>query len=166
MFVCSVKGNTLKFAGIIALAIAAAAALIIALPGGSNKSVAAGALFEGEEKVNYDKIKTSDDIIKFLAQFGWEAKEGCIEETDVKIPNDFDRVMNSYNDVQLAQGLDLTKYKGKEVTRYTYEITNYPDYEGTVYANVIIYKNRVIGGDICSSDVKGFIQGFEMPAGQ
>lgn len=166
MFVCSVKGNTLKFAGIIALAIAAAAALIIALPSGSGGSVAAGSLFEGEEKVNYDKIKTNDDRLDFLAQFGWEAKEGCIEETDVKIPTDFDRVMNSYNDVQTAQGLDLSKYKGKEVTRYTYEITNYPDYDGTVYANIIVYKNRVIGGDICSSDVKGFIQGFEMPAAQ
>ena len=58
--------------------------------------------------------------------------------------------------------LDLSKYKGKTVQRYTYEITNYPDYSGTVYANIIIYKSRVIGGDICSSDVEGFIQGFEM----
>ena len=161
MFVCSVKGNTLKFAGIIVLAIVAAAALIIALPSGG--SVAAGSIFEGESKVNYDKIKTDNDRIEFLAQFGWETKDGCVEEAKVTIPDDFDRVMNSYNDVQLAQGLDLTKFKGKEVERFTYEITNYPDYDGTVYANIIVYKNRVIGGDICSSDVKGFIQGFEMP---
>lgn len=163
MFVCSVKGNTLKFAGIIVLAIVAAVALIIALPSDVG-SVAAGSLFEGEEKVNFDKIKTNDDRLGFLSQFGWEAKEGCIEETTVRIPGDFDRVMNSYNDIQIAQGLDLSKFKGKEVTRYTYEITNYPDYDGTVYANIIVHKNRVIGGDICSSDVKGFIQGFEMPA--
>lgn len=163
MFVCSVKSNTLKFIGIVAIAVAAVVTLIIALPQGSG-SVAAGSVFEGADKVNYEKIKTNENRIEFLGQFGWEANENCLEETEVKIPADFDRVMNSYNEVQKAQGLDLSKFKGKTVTRYTYEITNYPDYDGTVYANIIIYKNRVIGGDICSSDVKGFIQGFEMPA--
>ena len=28
-------------------------------------------------------------------------------------------------------------------------------------ANVIVYKKRVIGGDICSTDVTGFIYGFD-----
>ena len=70
----------------------------------------------------------------------------------------------SYNDLQKAQGLDLSEYKGKSAMRYTYEITNYPDYDGTVYANIIVYKNRVIGGDICSSGTQGFIQGFELPS--
>ena len=50
---------------------------------------------------------------------------------------------------------------GKDVTRYTFTITNYPNYEGTVLANVLVYRNRVIGGDICSADVSGFVQGFE-----
>lgn len=160
MFVCSVKSNTLKLAAIIVLAVVAAAVLIILLP--SNDKVAAGSLFKGSDTVSYDKIKTEDDRIKFLSQFGWETKEGCIEEVEVKIPADFDRVMNSYNDLQKSQGLDLSEFKGKSATRYTYEITNYPDYDGTVYANIIVYKNRVIGGDICSSDTQGFIQGFEL----
>ena len=45
--------------------------------------------------------------------------------------------------------------------RYTYEVTNYPDAQGTVYANILIYRNKVIGGDVCSADVTGFIHGFE-----
>ena len=45
--------------------------------------------------------------------------------------------------------------------RYTYEITNYDGEDGVVYANILIYRNRVIGGDICSADVTGFIHGFE-----
>ena len=49
----------------------------------------------------------------------------------------------------------------KSVTRYSYRITNYPDYDGDVLANVLIYKNRVIGGDICSTDANGFIHGFD-----
>ena len=161
MFVYSVKGNTLKLWGIIALALVAVTVLVIALPGGD--AVAAGSIFEGEETVSYDRIKTESSRLDFLRQFGWEVSESCIEEVEVRIPQDFDKVMNSYNEIQKAQGLDLSKYKGKTVQRYTYEITNYPDYDGTVYANIIVYKSRVIGGDICSSDIEGFIQGFEMP---
>lgn len=79
------------------------------------------------------------------------------------IPKEFDKIMKTYNEVQKQQGLDLEKYKGKDVTRYTYEITNYPGAEGKVIANLIICKNRVIGGDICSADVNGFIHGFAKP---
>lgn len=60
-----------------------------------------------------------------------------------------------------SQGLDLSKYKRKDVTRYTYKITNYPDYDGTVYANILVYRGKVIGGDICSADVNGFVRGFD-----
>ena len=52
----------------------------------------------------------------------------------------------------------------KTAQRYTFKITNYPSYEGTVYANVITYRGRVIGGDICTADAKGFIHTFSMPA--
>lgn len=161
MFVCSVKGNTLKLWGIIILAIAAVTALVIALPDAD--AVAAGSIFERNDSIRYDKIKTEENRTDFLRQFGWDPGAECIEEVEVSIPADFDKVMNAYNEIQKAQGLDLSGYKGKTVHRYTYEIKNYPDYSGTVYANIIIYKNRVIGGDICSSDVEGFIQGFEMP---
>ena len=53
------------------------------------------------------------------------------------------------------------KFKNKDVTRYTFAVTNYQGYEGTVYANVLFYRNRVIGGDICSADISGFVHGFE-----
>ena len=101
--------------------------------------------------------------MSFLQQFGWEVEEEPEEEVKIRIPSDFDKVMNSYNELQKQGGLDLSKYRGKEVTRYTYKVTNYPDYDGTVLANVIVYKNRVIGGDVCSSDVSGFIGTFEYP---
>ena len=81
----------------------------------------------------------------------------------MRIPAEFDKVMNTYNELQKRGGLDLSKYKGREVTRYSYNVRNYPDYDGTVTANVIVYKNRVIGGDVSSSDVSGFIGTFEYP---
>lgn len=161
MFVYSIKGNTLKLFGIIALALVAVTVLAVTLP--SSQSVEAGSILESSNTINYDKIKTDEARKGFLRQFGWEVESSAVEEVEMKIPADFDKIMNAYNDIQKDQGLDLSKYKGKTVQRYTYEIKNYPDYDGTVYANVIIYRNRVVGGDICSADIKGFIQGFEMP---
>lgn len=161
MFVCSLKASSLKFVGVIGIAVAALIALLILMP--PTQDVSAGAILEDNGTINFEKIKTNENRLEFLSQFGWEAGKDAVEEVEVRIPSDFDKVMNAYNEVQKAQGLDLAKYKGKTATRYTYQITNYPDYDGTVYANIIVYKNRVIGGDICSSDVSGFIHGFALP---
>ncbi|MBE6563403.1 MAG: DUF4830 domain-containing protein [Ruminococcaceae bacterium] len=192
MFVYSVKGNTLKLAGIICLAAVLMLTLLLLVPDNSEnitpQDEAQAVAAEGEntetgeaetektedtaapeenktkeEKTNYNKIKTNEDRIKFLEQFGWQVENEPEEEVTVKIPRTFDNVLNSYNNIQLHQGLDLTKYSGKEVSRYTYKVTNYPDYSGDVKANIIVYRNRVIGGDICSADVDGFIKDFTFP---
>ncbi len=159
MFICTVKANTLKLIGAIGLAVLSLCAIILLIP--EYTPVTTGTIAASVSKYNYEKIKTAEDREAFLAQFGWEFDREPVEEVTMKIPARFDKVMNAYNELQKNQGLDLAKYKGKEVTRYTYKITNYPDYQGTVFANVILYKNKVVGGDVCSSDVTGFIQGFE-----
>ena len=159
MFICTVRANTLKFVSVIVASIAILCAIILAIP--EYTPVTTKAISASAEKYSYDKIKTVDDAVNFLAQFGWEADSAPLEEIKIKIPSEFDKVMNAYNELQKSQGLDLSKYREREVTRYTFKITNFPNYTGTVMANVIIYKNKVIGGDICSSDVTGFICGFE-----
>ena len=110
---------------------------------------------------SYDKVKTAEDAAKFLTQFGWTVDATPVEEKAVTIPAEFDKIFSAYNEMQKAQGCNLLKYKNKDVTRYTFSVTNYEGYEGTVYANVLVYRNRVIGGDICSADVAGFVHGFE-----
>ncbi|MBR4206167.1 MAG: DUF4830 domain-containing protein [Clostridia bacterium] len=161
MFIWTVRANTLKFFGIIAVSLAVLCAVILAVPEyvpTSTKAITAAA-----EKYSYKKVKTPEDVQKFLAQFGWETESEPLETAKIKIPSEFDKVMKSYNELQRSQGLDLSRYRGKEVTRYTMKVTNYPNYKGTVMANVIVYRNKVIGGDLCSSDVTGFIHGFERP---
>jgi hypothetical protein len=125
--------------------------------GGEFKYITTGT----ETEINYSRIKTNEDRIKFLEQFGWRVAERPVEEVEVKIPEKFDKVFTGYNEIQKRQGLDLSKYHGKNVMRYTYEITNYEGESGKVYANVIVYRNKVIGGDVCSANVGGFIHGFE-----
>ena len=65
--------------------------------------------------------------------------------------------------LQSGQGFDLEKYKGKRVKRYTYEISNYPTGETGVQAGLLIYKNTVVGGEVLSSQLGGFIHGLAMP---
>ena len=159
MFVYSLKASTLKFFAVVCVALTALVMMITFIPsydGGEFKYITTG----NEVDINYSKIKTNEERIAFLSQFGWKTGENPIEEVEVTIPENFDKVFTGYNEIQKRQGLDLSKYKGKKVIRYTYEITNYENANGKVYANIIVYRNKVIGGDICSANVGGFIHGF------
>lgn len=156
MFVYSLRASTLKFFGVVSVALIALITLIAFVP-----TYDAEASAYETVSYNYEKIKTDDDVEEFLAQFGWQVGAEPNESVDVTIPDTFDKIFSAYNQIQKQQGLDLSNYKRKTVKRYTYTVDNYPDYEGTVYANVLVYRGRVIGGDICSADVEGFIHGFE-----
>ena len=174
MFIYSFKASSIKFFGILCVAMAALITLIAFVPAYAGDDAPAqngGVAVDAPEaesgvtvSVRYDKVKTADDAASFLSQFGWVVDAGSVETREVTIPAQFDKVFAGYNELQKAQGLDLSKYKKKTVTRYTFTVTDYEGYEGTVYANVLVYRNRVIGGDICSADVSGFIHGFEKPA--
>lgn len=163
MFIYSFKASTLKLLGIISVTLAALIAIIAFVPVYADgfSSVTTGAQVEGEKSISYDKVKSAADAVNFLSQFGWTVDGGSPESAKVTIPSEFDKVFAAYNEIQKSQGLDLSKYKKKELTRYTFEVTNYEDYEGKVYANVLVYRNKVVGGDICSADVSGFVHGFE-----
>ena len=160
MFIYSLRASTVKLVGVICVALTVLIALIAFVPTYAISSqTSAGA--DQEVSYSYDKVKNAEDAVSFLSQFGWAVNATPVEVKTVTIPEEFDKVFASYNELQKEQGLNLSKYKNKDVTRYTFSVTNYPDYEGTVYANVLVYRNRVIGGDICSADVSGFVHGFE-----
>ena len=161
MFIYSLRAGTVKLVGVICVALTVLITLIAFVPTYSaDNSTAANA---GETAVNYsyDKVKNAQDVISFLSQFGWEVGSEPVEIKTVTIPAEFDKVFAAYNEMQKGQGLNLSKFKNKDATRYTFAVSNYEGYEGTVYANVLVYRNRVIGGDICSADVSGFVHGFE-----
>ena len=160
MFIYSLRASTLKFFGIVAAGVIALVALLMIFP--TDASIEAAA--DGNENINYEKIKTHDDRVNFLLGFGYSVEGDPVEEKTVKIPSEFDKTMTSYNELQKETGLDLYRYRGKEVTQYTYTVTNYPGYDGKVYANLLIYRGRVIGGDIASADVNGFMHGLRSPS--
>lgn len=160
MFVYSLRASTLKFFAVVCVALTALITMITFIPGYDTGEL--GYITTGQEKeINYDKIKTNEDRVNFLSQFGWQVKSEPVETAEITIPEEFDKIFMGYNEIQKRQGLDLSRYKNKNVMRYTYEVTNYSGEDGKVYANVIVYRNKVIGGDVCSANVNGFIHGFE-----
>ncbi len=160
MFIYSLKASTVKFFTVLTLSVIALVTLIVFIPK-SDEAVSQSVYTDGQS-VSFDKIKTNEDRISFLSQFGWEVEAEPAEEAQITVPAEFDKVFIAYNELQKQQGLDLGKYKKKKMVRYTYVVTNYPDYDGKVYANIIVYRNRVVGGDICSADTNGFLHGFAL----
>ena len=76
---------------------------------------------------------------------------------EFSMPESFDRVLLGYNELQRSQGLDLSKYLKKRVTRYTYRVEDYEGYDGEVVANLLVYRSRIIACDISSKDSSGFV---------
>ena len=156
MFIYSIRASTIRFAGLIMVSLALLAGVLVNM--GENTTPVVS--------YTYNKVKSDQDRVAFLKQFGWTTKSQTpAEQESFTIPGEFDRVMMGYNEIQKSQGLDLARYQNKKVTRYTYEIDNYQGYEGKVYANLLVYRDKVIAGDICSADPMsgGFVHGFEKP---
>lgn len=112
------------------------------------------------------KAADNKDRIAFLSQFGWEVTEDPIEVSEVIIPDEFDSTYEAYNELQKEQKLDLSGYKGKRVKKWTYEIKNYPSHEnsdGVIRANILVFDGVVIGGDVCSIELDGFMHTFAFP---
>ena len=159
MFIYSCKASTLKFLGVAGLAIVTLIALIFLIPTNSTLETTKE-ITAMNQSISFDKVKSAKDVVDFLSQYGWVVDDNIVEECEITIPKDFDKVMTQYNEIQKQQGLDLSKYTKKYATRYTYKVTNYQGYDDTVYANLLVYKNKVVGADICSADPSGFAHGL------
>ena len=151
MFVYAVRASSVRFFGVVILALAV---LVGALILGESNAVAASA----SSGVNFDGIKTNEDRIAFIAQFGIEVSGDPKEEMEFRVPGKLEGVLADYNELQKSQGLDLSKYKNKRVTRYTYEIDGLGDYPGPVCVNLIVFRNKIVACDVSSADPTGFIE--------
>lgn len=97
-------------------------------------------------------IRSNDDRIAYLNELGWQVSETPTITEELLIPETFDESFDEYLALQMQQGFDLTKYAGKRVKRYTYDVTNYPDGNVNVQAALLVYKNKVIGGQLQAAD--------------
>ena len=149
MMMMTAKVNTKKI--LIALAATAAliAALVLTLGKGDSDPAAVTTMSDNNHRV------------EFLQSQGWQVTETPKEASQVRIPTEQTPVYARYNELQKTQGYDLSDYAGKQVMRYVYEVNNYPGASEPVYATVLVYKNRIIGGDITDTAASGAIRGLQ-----
>jgi hypothetical protein len=159
MFITSIKVTKQKLIAAVAIAGLVLVGLIVLIAvSGGDRGQAASAL------PSVKNIKTEKNRVDFLPSCGWQVSLENAQCQEVLIPGTFDEVFLRYNEMQKAEGFDLMQLRNKRVMRYTYTVTNYPNGEDGVQATLLIYKDKIVGGDICSTRMGGFMHGFMYPA--
>ncbi len=98
----------------------------------------------------------------FLEGYGW--KVGQQPTCDyVSLPAVFTGEYDEYLALQERCGFTLTDYAGATVLRCTYEVLNYPGAAQYVYADLLTSDGAIIGGDIRSSALDGFMHSLYYP---
>ena len=159
MLILTAKLNKKRLLALVILAAVALAALILSL---SDRPEASAALGSGQASAK--GIKTNEDRLAYVQSLGYAVEEQPSRSQEVMIPSEFDQVYQEYNGLQKECGFDLEKYRGKQVMLYTYTVQNYPD-EPEVMLDLLVYRNRVIGGAVYSAALAGFMHGLEPISG-
>ena len=111
------------------------------------------------------RLTTNEERVAYLQSLGWEIEPEPIETLQFILPAELAEPYRSYSELQLSQGFDLTKCCGKQVSRCTYSVTNYPGQPKGVQANLYICEDAPVAGDICSSGARGFQEPL-LPSGE
>ncbi|WP_312695290.1 DUF4830 domain-containing protein [Caproiciproducens sp.] len=154
MFIFSIKAGRKKiFIGLAAILLVITAVMVV------SKLFHSEPVASSEGKTYTLSAESNDQRIAFLKQFGWQVNTEPLEMKDVTIPAQFDDVYIQYNNIQKEQGLDLTPYAGKTCRQWVYAVTNYPQ-ATDVRATLLVYDNKVVGGDLSTVQLDGFMTGF------
>ncbi len=162
MFIFTAKLNKKRIvAGMLAIALLCGVVYTGSVVVRSGSMTAAAVSGESGERKG---VKTNEDRIAYLAEFGWAVLDEPVSTEELQFPDVFsDGAYADFLSLQGEQGFDPTKYAGKRVKRYSYRITNYPTGEEGVVADLYIYKNTVIGGEVLNPQLDGFLHGLNMP---
>mgnify|MGYP000402846542 CR=1 FL=1 len=78
------------------------------------------------------------------------------ELMEAPAPEKLEEPYLTYNELQDSQGFDLSTACGKQVSRFTYTVTNYPDRPEGVQLNLYICEEQPVAGDILCAGADGF----------
>ena len=132
------------------------AALIVVILG---LAVAALILFIGRkpaEETAPPQLLSNEDRVGYLQSLGWEISPEPVETLQFLLPDRLAEPYLSYNKLQAAQGFDLSACCGKQLSRYTYSVSNYPNRSEGVQLNLYICEDRPVAGDIFCAGADGF----------
>jgi len=108
-------------------------------------------------------LKNNADRIAYLQSLGWEVEPEPTESLQLLLPDPLPANYIAYNQIQLAQGFDLNSCCGKQLTRYTYTVNNYPGHPKSVQLNLYICDDVAVAGDVIATGINGFQAGILFP---
>lgn len=108
-------------------------------------------------------LTSAQDCAAYLRSLGWEIQPEPVETLQFLLPEVLEEPYLSYNALQLTQGFDLTTCCGKQISRYTFCVTNYPDHPENVQANLYLCEDTLVAGDILCTGENGFQVCLEYP---
>jgi len=86
----------------------------------------------------------------YLKSLGIEAEDDRLSSKEITIPQNFNEVYKEYNNLQKKSGFDLSRFKGKKATVYTYSLSG-----SEKQIHLIVCNQKIIGGDIADVNVNG-----------
>lgn len=108
------------------------------------------------EKSAAPQLLTNEDRLSYLQSMGWEVAPEPVETLRFLLPDHLAEPYLSYNELQNTQGFDLSPCCGKQLSRYTYTVTNYPGRAEGVQLNLYICEDFPVAGDIFCAGANGF----------
>ena len=103
-----------------------------------------------KEYLGIDSLaQTREQRINFLCRLGFSPADDYEEAENVRIPIEFGDVYTNYNEIQKQSGGDLLNFRGANCIRYTYMNSD------EKRLNLLVYKDRIIGGDVCTVSLDG-----------
>ena len=100
------------------------------------------------------KVNDIYDIKRIAEFFDYKAMESTMYSENITIPLYFNNTYMHYNDLQKDIGMDLSQYCGKKCKAYHFEALQ-SDTENKEIMTLIVYENRLIGGDISQKQFDG-----------
>lgn len=119
--------------------------------------------FGGDKEAEIVTASTNEERVAYLEALGWQVEPQPIETLDLQLPEKLEGEWDTYAKLQKGQGLPFSEFAGQAVKRYTYTVTNYPEIPQGVQANLYLWGDQIIGGDVIFTGQGGFQTDLAFP---
>ena len=91
------------------------------------------------------QIESAQDIQTWFTGYGVDVDGASITADKVKIPRKWDDSFSAFNGVIQQSGMDLARYKGKTVEKWTALIPAASEGDVSRYGVLLVYKKKAVG---------------------
>ena len=92
-----------------------------------------------------NRIESAQDIQTWFTGYGLEVDGASITADKVKIPRKWDDSFSAFNGVVQQSGMDLARYKGKTVEKWSALLPAASSGETSRYGVLLVYKKKAVG---------------------